>query len=70
MSAQFPRTCRCCETQYTAATWSKLSKCGYVGAYRARGQMYAVELRNCACGSTLGVEVELDVPADAAAQGA
>lgn len=67
MSDQFPRTCRCCETQYTAATWLKLAKRGYVGAYRAHGRLHAVELRDCECGSTLGVEVELDVGLQAVA---
>jgi hypothetical protein len=60
--AVWPRVCRCCERTHTEAQWNSLTKRGYVGAWRAGGRLYAVELRDCDCRTTLGVEVELDAP--------
>lgn len=53
------KTCPCCRREYDAAAWSKLPLCGYVGAFRAHGHRYAVELRHCECLSTIGVEVQV-----------
>lgn len=61
VTQHWPRRCKVCEAAIDQAAWSKLQKLGYVGAFRAHGQLYAVELRDCECGSTLGLEVALDV---------
>ena len=39
--------------------WEELPLKGYSGAVKSRARIYCVELRDCACGNTLGEEVEL-----------
>lgn len=53
------KTCPCCNHTHDATGWAALRLCGYVGAYQSHGRKYAVELRHCSCGSTIGVEVPL-----------
>ena len=54
------KCCPCCGRAHDAQGWSELRLCGYVGAYQAHGVRRAVELRHCECGSTIGLEVEVD----------
>ncbi len=49
-------TCTRCEKQMTPEEWARLELGGYVGHWRAHGKLFAIEIRNCTCGSTLGVE--------------
>ena len=48
--SQFPKTCPCCLTVHTAATWAGLPLIG-----EQVDEVEAMELRNCACQSTLAV---------------
>lgn len=62
------KTCGCGRT-HSAEEWEQLKKVGLVGAYATGGRIKVVELRNCQCGSTIGVEVDLRpaTPAEEAA---
>lgn len=52
------KTCRCCGRAYDAAGWVALALCGYVGAYEGEsGESRVVELRNCSCRSTIGIDI-------------
>lgn len=53
------KTCTCCHREHDSAAWAALPLVGYVGSHWAGGKAIAVELRNCVCGSTIGVEVEV-----------
>lgn len=55
------KTCGTCSRVHADAGWKALPLKGYVGHVKSGGRMYAVELRNCACGSTLGLEVEVSI---------
>lgn len=51
-------TCSCCGTPYSRNEWDALALIGVqVIEADAFGPAEAAELRNCACGSTLAVEV-------------
>lgn len=52
----WPKVCRCCEASHSEADWNALQLKGYSGRWQSNGTGFAVELRNCACGSTLGIE--------------
>lgn len=55
----WPKRCGTCKREHTPEQWACLEKKGYVGSYKANGERYTVELRNCICTSTLGVDVRL-----------
>ena len=55
----WPKQCACCDRVFDQQQWDSLTRRGYVGAFRAQGRVYAVELRDCICTTTLGVEVEV-----------
>ena len=50
------KVCGCCGRAYDAAHWPVLPLVGYVGAASGE-ETQVLELRNCACGSTLGLDV-------------
>lgn len=52
------RRCSCCQTPLTLADWAALP---FVGTqeYEAEGILYRLELRDCACGSTLASETSV-----------
>jgi hypothetical protein len=53
---------RCgCGREYSRDGWEALEP-AWDETYEDDGSLYYVEFRNCACGSTIGVEVELGVP--------
>lgn len=54
----WPKQCGCKRT-FTQEQWRCLQLVGYCGAFKALGERYAVELRNCICASTIGIEVKL-----------
>jgi hypothetical protein len=57
----WPRHCSC-GLKLDEAMWKALPLVGYVGAFKAHGERYAVELRNCsACRSTRGIEVKVEM---------
>ena len=56
---EWPKICRCCDTIYTRQGWGRLHRVGFMGHFRHRGSVYALELRDCVCGSTLAIEVEI-----------
>jgi hypothetical protein len=49
------KRCACCERLHTAADWAALAFIGDVLSEDESGR-YCLELRNCQCGSTLGIE--------------
>lgn len=67
----FPKLCRCCKTLHTAEAWSGLlyvglqtwdppvtsTKADVAPSAFADEELAPLELRNCTCGSTLGIEV-------------
>lgn len=55
----WPKTCPCCARRFAESSWNSLKLRGYVGAFQANGRRYAVQLRDCVCGSTIGLETEL-----------
>lgn len=50
--------CAVCHKDYDQEQWGRLEFKGHVGHWRAHGTLYAVEMRNCICGGTMGVEVK------------
>lgn len=58
----WPKSCRC-GREYTPEAWAKLP---FVGVQQFEGDDVRIELRNCACDSTLGILVE-DAATDEAA---
>ena len=50
-------TCSCGET-YTLAEWRSLPLCGVQSLYPEPGEAPALELRDCPCGSTRGLEID------------
>jgi hypothetical protein len=52
MSAGAFKACRCCGREYSLSPWRELA---YVGIQD--DGVEALELRNCACGSTLAIEL-------------
>lgn len=62
---QFPKRCTCCGIKLTPFEWKCLTKRGYVGEYMCGRELRAVELRDCWCESTLGVEVTIDLKGEA-----
>lgn len=55
----WPKKCPCCARVHDASAWQCLNLVGFCGAFKAHGVRYAVELRNCICASTIGIEVKL-----------
>lgn len=55
---EWPKRCSCCDRTFTRAQWASLTKRGYVGSASGRART-AVELRDCVCTNTLGVEVPM-----------
>lgn len=53
----WPKPCNVCERSFDARQWASLSLLGYAGAFRSGGKLYACELRNCVCTTTLAIEV-------------
>ena len=51
------KRCTCCGLAHSPEQWNALPLRGYVGTYVSGGTMLSVELRDCACGTTLGREV-------------
>lgn len=51
-SGRWVKVCACCGRPYTAADWARLEA---IGTQRVPGAP-DVELRNCGCGTTLGIE--------------
>lgn len=49
------KTCGCCGQKHTAMAWASLPLKGTVVTSDEEGT-YSLELRNCACGSTIGIE--------------
>lgn len=57
----FPKACRCCGASHGAEAWAALPFVG-VQTFAIPGDpvtedIAPLELRNCGCGSTLGVEI-------------
>jgi len=48
------KQCKCCGVVYDATGWLSLAK---VGVQQGDAEQASLELRNCACGSTLAVEL-------------
>ena len=59
--AVWPKVCACCSTKHSPDEWGALPLVGFVGHFRGVRERYAVELRNCSCGSTLGIDVRLQM---------
>lgn len=62
MTAAVSRTivklCACCHRAYTLDQWEDLPEVGTQSdEVDASGQEWALELRNCPCGSTLAVRI-------------
>ena len=55
---EWPKQCACCDRTFTKAQWASLTLRGYVGSASGRART-AVELRDCVCTNTLGVEVPM-----------
>jgi len=54
------KVCRCCGAAYDSDTWAALPLCGYVGRYEGdSGEQRVVELRHCACMSTIAIDIEM-----------
>ena len=52
------KKCGCCKRDYTEREWSLLPLKGFVdGLCDDAGRHYVLELRDCACFSTLAVEM-------------
>jgi len=48
-----------CGLAYDADGWAALPLCGYAGAYEGEsGEKRIVEMRHCACKSTIAIDVE------------
>ena len=57
--SKFPKTCGRCASSFTPAAWRALELKGYAGYFFAGGKQYACEMRQCPCGNTLAIEVEV-----------
>ena len=57
----WPKLCACCDRAFTEAQFRSLALRGFAGVIRSAGRVQAVELRDCVCTNTLGVEVDLDM---------
>ncbi len=53
------KVCGSCDQHYTRATWGKLALCGDMPTFDDNDRPITLELRNCACGSTLAIEKEI-----------
>lgn len=53
----FPKACAC-GVVHLASSWSTLDYCGVMKGIAGEAEFPDLELRNCACGSTLAVELE------------
>ena len=51
------KTCNCCRRDYTESTWSRLDRVGLM----SDGEGGCLSLRNCVCGSTLAIEMVVQV---------
>lgn len=60
----WPKRCACCPRSYTAESWARLP---YVGAKALDVGEPVLEYRNCACGSTLAIELPTSDVTDEAA---
>jgi hypothetical protein len=49
------KECPCCGARYGAAAWRRLALCGEMSSGRTR-----IELRQCACESTIALRVSSD----------
>ena len=58
-SVQDRKVCTNCSLSYDLEAWQTLALVGYQAAADPQGRPIAIELRNCACGSTLVVPVLL-----------
>lgn len=56
MSDQFPKDCSCCGVTHDAQSWAALQLVGRAPAYDD-ADLLDLELRNCACKSTIAIEV-------------
>lgn len=61
----WPKRCAC-GTAHDVASWSALKLLGHCGEWQSHGVRYAVELRDCVCGSTIGIETTLPERKEAA----
>jgi hypothetical protein len=55
----WPKKCPTCAREFTPVTWPCLRLRGYVGHFQSQGARLAVELRDCICTSTIGIEVPM-----------
>jgi hypothetical protein len=56
------KRCTCCAATYSAAAWALLPFVGNQEAETEDGWPAVLELRNCPCGSTLGIELSGRTP--------
>lgn len=52
------KVCTCCGKAYDACAWAELPLVGFQFSEDESGA-YELTLKNCTCGSTIGVEVKL-----------
>lgn len=52
------KVCTCCKAQYTATQWAELPLKGIQVSDDETG-VYELALKNCACGSTIGIETKV-----------
>jgi len=52
---EWPKRCTCCARPYYAGEWTTLSFVGYMDD----GDGGRLELRNCSCGTTLSIAIEM-----------
>jgi hypothetical protein len=53
------KRCGTCDRTFTRETWAKLKLCGDMPTFDDSDRPITLELRNCACGSTLAIEKEI-----------
>lgn len=51
------KKCSCCGKEHDAASWKGLKYVGVMETEDETGK-YTLELRNCSCGSTIGIETK------------
>ncbi len=55
------KMCTCCESVFTEEMWQQLQFVGVQETEDETGQfIFILELRNCPCGSTIGLEEKVD----------
>lgn len=55
------KTCTCCKKTHSHEEWLKLPFVGSMLTGDETGT-YSLEMRNCSCGSTLGIETKCEEP--------